>query len=163
MQQPVYSNTTPITPMPKKKSKVLIVLLVLGVLILLGLILGGVLLSIIGPKLGGYAVEKVLENTTGLDSGYNISGDENTRTFTNGESSYNFGDILPDNWPADVPQYPGSTVEVSIVDADQQTAAATFVTYDPQAQATNTYRAASTMSAVKSVLAKPLGASQIKS
>ncbi len=108
---------TPVTPATNKKSNnvlviVVVVLLVLG---LLGLLAVKIVFSsvsrVVNNKAGETIAEKMIEKATGGKADVDINGNE--VSVKTKEGTFTTGNKLPDDWPSDVPVYPGSTVTYS--------------------------------------------------
>lgn len=95
------------TETPKKKAKIVpIIIVLIGIIIVLGLI--G---NFIYKKIAERAAEGILSGITG--GNVNLSGDKVSIKTEDGELAFEEGGKIPDTFPNDFPVYPGAKVASS--------------------------------------------------
>lgn len=91
---------------PQKNSTMKIII---GVVVAFLVLMAGC--RMITRSVGEKMVEKMIENGSGVKTDVDMKN--GSMKFTNEEGTVTTGNALPDDWPKDIPTYPGATIQFS--------------------------------------------------
>lgn len=124
-------NTTPQAPKKSSNKTVIIIVVIVVILVILGIV-GSILSGLFAKKVAEKTTESIISGVT--NGAVDVDTKNNSVTITGEDgTTTTIGSKLPNNFPSDIPVYPGATVTSSSVtngDAESVTSSATLSTSD---------------------------------